>query len=410
MVKLLHTADLHLDSPLRTLALRDLGLRDAVENATRAALSRIVDVAIAEEVAAVLIAGDLYDGNQTSMKTAAFLIGELQRLDDADISVFLIRGNHDAESRIPAKIAWPANVHVFSANAKPVALGDTGITIHGISFSESRAPKSLVPRYRPVAGQVNIALLHTSLGGAAGHDPYAPCSISDLVETGFDYWALGHIHKRSVHHENPFVVMPGMPQGRDIGEDGEKSATLICIEDGQIRLEERATSALVFRRAECDLSEAETIADVLTKIRQSIRNQVGETPTVLRLTLTGQTPAAWQVRRDADLINESAQDAAPVGRVWIDKVVLQLSTTGADEPAAGAADEIASLIHEVAGETGFQDIALDVIEDLVAGLPGELRDLFGTDPDRRYEHSKRLTTLAIEHAVARMSGASEDVE
>src|SRR5688572_23305520 len=113
MTKILHTADLHLDSPLATTALRNDGLRAAVQNATRAALDRIVEIAIEESVASVLISGDLYDGGQRSMKTAAYLLSALRRLAAAGIRVFVIRGNHDAESTITREIAWPDNVHAF---------------------------------------------------------------------------------------------------------------------------------------------------------------------------------------------------------------------------------------------------------------------------------------------------------
>ena len=113
MIKILHTADIHLDSPLKSLALRDEQLMHKVKTATRTAFTRIVDTAIAENVAALLIAGDLYDGAQRSAKTAAFLTAQLDRLRLADIAVFYIKGNHDAENPITGEVTLPSNVHIF---------------------------------------------------------------------------------------------------------------------------------------------------------------------------------------------------------------------------------------------------------------------------------------------------------
>ena len=116
--RFVHTADLHLDSPLRSLALRDPVLRDLIGVATRSVLTRIVDHCITEAVDALLIAGDLYDGDQVSMKTARFLQQELQRLDGAGIATFIIRGNHDALSKITKELVFPPSVTVFGAKAE----------------------------------------------------------------------------------------------------------------------------------------------------------------------------------------------------------------------------------------------------------------------------------------------------
>jgi exonuclease SbcD len=106
MFRFIHAADLHLDAPLKSLALKDEELSELVGNATRRALERIVDLCLEEKVDALLIAGDLYDGDMRSMKTAAFLVSEMERLQAADINVFMIRGNHDAESVVRHQRSW----------------------------------------------------------------------------------------------------------------------------------------------------------------------------------------------------------------------------------------------------------------------------------------------------------------
>ena len=225
--RFVHTADLHLDSPLRSLALRNADLAEIVRGASRRAFLKIVDLCIVEKVDALLIAGDLYDGSQTSMNTALFLAGELRRLDAAGIRTFVIRGNHDAQSQVTRELTLPPSVHVFSGRSK-VVLAKTlangrAVHIHGVSFADPHAPESLLPSFHPpVADAINVGMLHTSLSGAGAHDPYAPCSVADLQRHGFDYWALGHVHQRQVHSEKPCIVMPGMPQGRGHQRDGHQ--------------------------------------------------------------------------------------------------------------------------------------------------------------------------------------------
>ena len=153
MIKILHTADVHLDSPLRSLALRDSELRDRVQTASRTALTRIVDIAIAEDVAALLIAGDLFDGAERSARTAAFLTMQLERLRERGIHVFYIKGNHDAENPLTGEMSLPDNVHVFDGRGGKVQLSDD-VWIHGVSFANRHAPESLLPKFpAPVRGR-----------------------------------------------------------------------------------------------------------------------------------------------------------------------------------------------------------------------------------------------------------------
>ena len=211
--RFVHTADIHLDSPLRSLALRDPDLAELIGNASRHAFRNIIDLCINEQVDALLLAGDLYDGDQTSMKTARFLATQVQKLHEAGIRVFIIRGNHDALSRITRELVYPETVKVFGGRAEAIAIdrpsNEIPVVIHGLSFAEPRAPESLIHKYKPpVEGAVNIGMMHTSLAGASGHDPYAPCSLDDLRAKNFQYWALGHIHKRSVMEGDCAIVMP----------------------------------------------------------------------------------------------------------------------------------------------------------------------------------------------------------
>lgn len=416
--RFVHTADLHLDSPLRSLALRNAELADLVRGATRGALTEIVDLCIAEAVDALLISGDLYDGSQTSMNTALFLAGELRRLDEAGIRTFLIRGNHDAQSQVTRELTLPPSVHVFQGRSKPVfaktlASGRT-VHIHGVSFANPHAPESLLPSFHPpVADAINIGMLHTSLSGSPGHDRYAPCSVAELQRHGFDYWALGHVHQRQVHSEQPFIVMPGMPQGRDINEAGAKGVTVVTIDDdGHVEIEERPIGVAVFERLSVDITGAVEWRDVLDLAARAltrIRHECAAQNLILRLSLTGTSALAWRLRRDADLLQtELANISAGLSGCWLEKVDLLCREPRAqDRPSREPVEELSSLVEtEVLPAFGFRAEIRAVAEELLQQLPPELRQMLVPDEDALEGLATNASLVGSADVLAHLHGAA----
>ncbi|MEI2301668.1 metallophosphoesterase family protein [Ensifer sp. MJa1] len=391
--RFVHTADLHLDSPLRSLALRNADLAEIVRGASRRALVKIVDLCLSEQVDALLIAGDLYDGSQTSMNTALFLGRELRRLDEAGIRVFIIRGNHDAQSQVTNELTLPPSAHVFKGRAKPVLakLLPSGreVYVHGVSFAQPHAPESLLSAFQPpILSAVNIGMLHTSLAGASGHDLYAPCSVADLGAHGFDYWALGHIHQRQVHALRPLIVMPGMPQGRDINEAGVKGVTLVTVEDdGRIGIAEQPIGIASFERLDVELSAWSEWRDMLDGVKQALLRVCDVAPAenvIFRLTLSGATPLAWRLRRDADLLRGELDNiAAGIAGCWIEKVELACRVPEAERSGAlDPVDELAALVQsDVLTAHGFRQEVRAAVEDLLQQLPPELRQLLAPDEE-----------------------------
>ena len=390
--RFVHTADLHLDSPLRSLALKNPDLADLVRGATRKALETIVDLCLAEEVDALLVAGDLYDGSQTSMNTALYLAGELRRLDEAGIRVFLIRGNHDSQSTIKKELTLPPNVHLFSGRVRPVLAKtlDNGreVHIHGVGFDNPHAPDSLLSSFHaPIADAVNIGMLHTSLAGAPGHDPYAPCSVAELVRHGFDYWALGHVHQRQVHSERPLIVMPGMPQGRDINEAGAKTVTLVTVaDDGRFSADERSIGHAVFERLTIDLSSLEEWSQMIAVAAQtiaSIRQATVAQQLILRLHLVGMTSLSWKLRRDPEfLLAEMSNLAAAHPGCWIEKVEVSCTAPGTGSARGGPdpIEEIADLVRaDVLSSFAFRQQIGETLKDLLVQLPREIRERLEKD-------------------------------
>lgn len=404
--RFIHTADLHLDSPMRSLALRDPDLAGLITGATRTALRNIIDLCLSEQVDALLISGDLYDGSQTSMKTARFLAAELARLNDAGIRVFIIRGNHDAESRITRELTLPPCVHLFDGRAgvEQVDKGPLRIALHGLSFREPKAPTSLLPKYRPpVEDAINIGLMHTSLNGAEGHDPYAPCALSDLHASGFDYWALGHIHKRAVYHGAACVVMPGIPQGRDIGEVDGGSVTLVTVGDGgDLHLEERSVALASFCALRVDVTGLDHWNDLLGAMRTTLHHaqrSANAPHLVARLRLTGTSALAPRLLRDRDIALAEAQELARgLGQTWVEKLVLDLGHI------ASVTGELAQLAALIDDEFRHSDSFTTALEDMRATLQAALPP----DPALRAQFDQLDPALiddGLAQVLARLGGA-----
>ena len=233
--RFIHAADLHVDSPFRGLTEVPSHMREALQGATFQAVSNLVDTAIAEKVDFVVIAGDLFDSADRSLRAQLALQREWQRLHANGMQLFVIHGNHDPLSGQQAALRWPDSVHFFgAAGVEQVPAytrsGEIAAYITGVSYRSSSVTANLAASY--VArqdGSYGIALLHGNVDGQAGHDPYAPCKLDELVGAGFHYWALGHIHQRTVLHEYPHVVYSGNTQGRHAKETGAKGCYVVDV-------------------------------------------------------------------------------------------------------------------------------------------------------------------------------------
>jgi len=419
-IRFIHTADVHLDSPLFSLAVRDPEIADIIGAATRQAFINIVELCLEERVDALMIAGDLYDGQLRSMKTAAFLVDQLRRLTAANIRVFIIKGNHDAESKITKHVHWPDGVHVFSGRGETVEMETLNSVVHGLSFAKPHVPESLLPKYKPpVPDAINIGLLHTSLGGDAVHDVYAPCSVQNLIDQGYDYWALGHIHKRSVNKSDTCtIVMPGNPQGRSVREAGPKSVTLVeILDDRSVTVEEKSVAVAQFERMPINLSSLSDWGDMVGSLEKAIMGYAATRSAdniIARLELHGATSLAGRLRRDMDVLLEEARSAAKrVGSVFIETIVLK-TTAPMVETKSSIADPISELRNLMLDESFNRTVVYNDVAELLRQfqkiLPPELRDWFGKDDADIARLVDEYCRQGAEDVLARLEGAERRVE
>lgn len=174
-MRFIHCADIHLDSPLRGLERYEGAPVEAVRGATRRAFENLIQAALRERVDFVVIAGDLYDGDWPDFNTGLFFAKGMAQLGESGIPVYIVRGNHDAASKLTRALPLPKNVHLFPDRAPKTPTDEhLGLTVHGQSFANAAVLDDLAAAYPgAVRGYINLGVLHTSLTGRPGHDNYA---------------------------------------------------------------------------------------------------------------------------------------------------------------------------------------------------------------------------------------------
>lgn len=381
-----HAADIHLDSPLTGLANIEGRVAERIRTAPRAAFEALVERAIGEQVHFFVIAGDLYDGTWRDYKTGLFFAEQMGRLNQADMPVFVLHGNHDAESQITRPLTLPDNVRVFGTRkAQTFKIHELNVALHGQSFREKAVTDNLVPDYpAPVNGAFNIGVLHTALGGMGDHANYAPCSLPELVAKGYDYWALGHVHQGQVLNERPHVVFSGNLQGRHVRETGPKGVCLVTVELGEV-VEVAALTLDVVRWAvlDVDVAAAGSTVDVVDLMREALAQAAGDADGRLlsaRIVLQGRTELHSQLVTDIENLTAEAR-AAALGLgdevAWVERVAARTTPVADTAALAVREDTLGDLQRMLKEAVADEELLVRLkanIGELIGKLPHEVRN------------------------------------
>jgi len=390
MWKFIHAADIHLDSSLHGLERYEGAPVEEIRRATRRALDNLIELAIDEAVAFVLLVGDLYDGDWRDYNTGLYFVERMGRLRDAGIRVFIVAGNHDAASQITRHLRLPDNVTLFSTrNPEQVILDDLNVAVYGQGFATRAVTDDLSQAYPQGDPQfLNIGLLHTCLDGKPGHEPYAPCTVDGLRSKGYQYWALGHVHKREEVSQDPWIVFPGNIQGRHIREEGPKGCTLVTVESGEItQVEHYDLDVMRWTRCELDVSASETVDAIYEQVREGLQAALDTAegrPVAVRLLLQGACSAHSVLHAERERwVQEYRALATGLGGagIWLEKVSVKTKPSVSADEALERDDALSGLLRAIRDmelDASALDGLADEISSLRQKLPAEL--LSGDDP------------------------------
>ncbi len=389
-LRFVHAADLHLDSPFVGIrASAPEHVAGALREATFDAYEKVIDLCIDERVDALLVAGDVYDGADRSLRAQQAFIRGLRRLDEAGIRSFVCHGNHDPLDGWEARLAYPESCHRFGPEweAAPVFESDPGRgLVYGVSYPTRDVYHNLVNELGSVdAGPFNIGLVHANVGSNTGHEAYAPCTLDDLRGIGIDYWALGHVHTREVMRDRgPAVVYPGNPQGRHVNETGARGVYVVEVDGGDARPEFRAMDTVRWARIEADVSGLETDQELHDRLFEQVeeaRAGADGRPIVMRVELTGRTALHGTLRRSEYLedLRESILNAEFAGQspfAWCERIEDETASPIDRDALLKGSDFLAEVL--LTGERARQD------GDGLARFRARLADLYRHHRYRRY--------------------------
>lgn len=330
-----HCADLHLDSPFEGIHAAAPEIAAVLREATFQALDQIVDLALSKHVDFIIVAGDVHDGENRSLRAQLRFRDALRRAGEAGIQCFIAHGNHDPLSGWEAHLTMPAQARRFggqNVECFPVTRHSTALAhIYGISYPVRDVKTNLATEFKRDPGApFAIGVLHCNVGGDPDHDNYAPCGVDDLAAAGLDYWALGHIHaQRIMRAQNPCIVYPGNPQGRSWRELGPRGCYLVQVgAGGGITPAFVATDVVRWFRQDLEIGELSTwddLLDALYRAREEVRAAASGRAAILRLTLAGRGDLHRELAKRIDLerdLAEPLQDGEPQRPdfVWVESI------------------------------------------------------------------------------------------
>ncbi|MCY4110744.1 MAG: DNA repair exonuclease [Chloroflexi bacterium] len=334
MLRIVHAADIHLDTPYRR---HDEAVRARLRDAGREAFVRLIDLALERRADALLIAGDLFDNDLLTLATERVLVDELTRATSAGLTVVYATGNHDpgrANYRAMG-IDWPKERFHLVASRQPrqIAIEREGEVVGWVVAAGHQTPREdrdLAAAFPRAPGlEPAVGFLHAHVVGAASvdqHHSYAPTSLASL-DPSYAYWALGHIHQRQEVRDYPPVHYSGNVQGRHFGEDGAKGALVVTLELGVApEIEFHALAPVRWESLEPDgLESARNLTDVHAAVRAAFNARQSVAPAdqewILRVDLRGACPLvplladadertelATQLREDLGVLDVEVRD------------------------------------------------------------------------------------------------------
>lgn len=430
-LKFIHAADIHLGSVLHINYEGIKEFHTIFKDAVYEAFERICNYAIKYEVDFILLSGDIYDRDIRTVKAENFFLKQCRRLDKHNIHVYMIRGNHDPYGKYEELFNLPQNVHVFGseeAEILEVYKNERLATrILGQSYRGKWEGRKVFNSYEPLDNSVyNIGLLHTQL--EAKNKKYVPCTLEELKQKEkINYWALGHIHKcKLINYVNPVVAYSGIPQGRDIGEEGVGGCLLTEInEDFSSNIRFLPTSAVIWKKIIVNIDEFKKkkptnlseLEEIFMEKAQTILDNIPKVPENLKCThslseiIRGYI-VQWSIEGRGEIDEILREDEDNISEYLIKTLNSQLMNNNlfiyTDSIEINTRKEILDIENLRETNTAFQEID-KIIEDIFLdeNMKKEIVNTFGGVFEKKYDkedfnHEKiQLDEKIIEEIIRR---------
>ncbi len=403
-VRFVHASDLHLDASFGGVDATDDTVAGAFSRSTLEALDRVVALCIDQEVDFLVIAGDLYNSADRSLRGELAFQRAMRKLADSGIAAFVVQGNHDPADGWSAGLDLPDSVVVFSSREVErrefVRDGEVVCAVYGRSFPSRQVTENFARGFkRHPEDPLAVAVLHANVGQLAGCDDYAPCSVDDLRSASMDYWALGHIHVPGRIADNPVAVYSGSTQGLNPNEEGPRGCFLVELDAAGSREQFVETASIRWQKVEIDatgLSDLEGVISAMARTCRAAREESGGRPLVVRLEITGRSPVHSDLGRPgvlSDLVTDLRDEQLAIEPwIWVDRVRdrtrphVDLEAVAREEGLRG------DLVREAARWGGDSDVAASMLHEILAPLLGQLpgrRDLH-LSPQQIIERARDL--------------------
>jgi DNA repair exonuclease SbcCD nuclease subunit len=383
----IHAADLHLDSPFSTLSPSDQELKRRLRISTFEAYDNLIRLCLERRVDFLLVAGDVYDGPDRSLRAQIRFRNGLQRLHEAGIQTLVVHGNHDPLEGWSSGLKWPSSVHIFGSELETVEVRrDEALLacVQGISYPRREEKRNLARLFDRTSEAFHIGLLHATAGSNTGHAPYAPCTVTDLINGGMDYWALGHVHNRRLISQSPVILYSGNSQGRNIREQGERGCYLVEVDqDFGIRTCFQSLDVVRWIHKELPIEGLESEQDLMDKLEngcQEISGAQSGRASVVRITLTGSGPL-YKLLNQPQTVPQLEEGLMEWGGalsppVWIDRIRLRTRPEINLEAVMAEDDFLGEIVRCV------RDLETDA--DPLAFFEQDLKTLYQSPKVRRY--------------------------
>jgi len=286
-------------------------MTQTLAEATYTAWDRIIDLCLTKNVDFLILSGDIYDSGDKNVQAQLRFVKGLKKIADHGIKSYIVHGNHDPLPFWSSSVKLPPEACRFTSSEPERVVhtrnGTAVATIVGASIPERWTAENIVSTFpeKERDWPFTIGVVHCNVDGVIGHDPYAPCTRQDLVNAGYDYWALGHIHLPTVVQDaNPAIIYCGNPQGRHIGESGPRGCYLVTVDEQKLlQTEFLPTQAVRFEQITININGVATL-DGFTDLASDtlgVRSEELECPMICRITLEGRTAISSSLSDAGDL-------------------------------------------------------------------------------------------------------------